>query len=1230
MQNVTRFFYRYGIDTILIFVIKTSYLYVIKTTYTMNRNSIYSLLLLVGLCGCAGNASTEYTRGIGEYPGKVEDYTGPEVVEGGEYRNLALNRAAWHSSSHDYNLTAHLATDGIIIDRIPYHIEVFTHKGPVEKRDSERIFDDNTTSITLEGGSAYLLLKLNGEGTDADMLKLSGTAVCDLDAAKGWNVNVMASYDGNAWDNLGSFKGNDFPGQERMMRNIGGGSQNVAVSSGLKNIKLTPEMKEMIRTMKSRRNFSYEVRIPDGKDYRQFRIDMEAPAVKSWNVAEMDFMNGDAEVSVLPSHEFSSAWMSRTAGAEWIYVDLGAEAEFDRINLHWISRPTGGSVETSDDAETWVKIAELSADEDDMAVKGKGRYVRLSLDGAADGRHIILSEMEVYGTGGVTLRAQEQAPAKDGKMYLAGGGWKIIRAPQEEADGKMLSTAGFDDQAWLPATVPGTVASSYYNAGAIADIRYDDDQLQISESWFYSDFWYRNEFEVPADFAGKTLMLNFDGINWKADVFVNGTQAGRIEGAFTRGRFDITDLVKAGEANALAVRIYRNDNPGIIKEQTRQYTDVNGGDLGADNPTFHATIGWDWIPTVRGRNIGIWNDVYLSSHDGGVTVDDVFFDTDLPLPETSYADIKPVITLTNHNDAETAGSIQVKYGPMSFSSEVTLAAGQTKDVTMAPVRFDNPELWWPNGYGAQHLYDVEVAFVADGKTSDVKKVRSGVREMSYTLEDGILDIFVNGRRLIGNGGNWGYPEIYNNYRAREYDIAVGYHADMNFTMIRNWVGMTGDEEFYEACDRHGVMVWQDFWLANPVDGPNPYDESMFVANAEDYLKRIRNHPSIGLYCGRNEGNPPQTLDGELARLVSEVHPGLYYIPHSASGPVSGYGPYRALPVNEYFGAERGRDRLHSERGMPNVMTYESMTRMLSEENRWPQNNVWGVHDYTLENAQSCATFNQMIETAFGEPSDLKEFTEWAQWINYNGYRAMYESRSWNRKGLIIWMSHSCWPSMVWQTYDYYFEPTAAYFGAKKASAPIRIQWNPVSGQVEVVNNNAMDQNGLKAEVMVLNYDGKTVYQTYAELDSKEDTTVPVCALSFDSPEIDEVYYIKLRLTQGDRILADNFYCLGKEDGNLRKLHSLPEIEIGSDVSMKKTGGEWLATVQLKNNTDVPALMIRLKVYGKKTGESILPAYYSDNYISLMPGEEKTVTISFKEEDTRGERPAVDISGFNLL
>ena len=316
--------------------------------------------------------------------------------------------------------------------------------------------------------------------------------------------------------------------------------------------------------------------------------------------------------------------------------------------------------------------------------------------------------------------------------------------------------------------------------------------------------------------------------------------------------------------------------------------------------------------------------------------------------------------------------------------------------------------------------------------------------------------------------------------------------------------------------------------------------------------------------------------------------------------------------------------------MPNVMTSENMARMLRPENLWPQNGVWGMHDYTLKSAQSAATFNDMTAKAFGsEPASLQEFTERGQWINYNGYRAMYESRGWNRKGLLIWMSHSCWPSMVWQTYDYYFEPTAAYFGAKKASAPIRIQWNPVSGNVEVVNNNALDQDGLTAYAAILNFDGKVVYETSATLDSKEDTTSPVFPLSFDDPDLTDTYYIKLKLTRGNELLADNFYWEGKEDGNYSRLPDLGNAKVSVKTKYTKTADGYKVKATLRNSSRVPALMVRLKMQGSKSGESILPVFYEDNYFSLLGGESKTVEINFKDEDCHGETPELVVKGFNV-
>ena len=236
-----------------------------------------------------------------------------------------------------------------------------------------------------------------------------------------------------------------------------------------------------------------------------------------------------------------------------------------------------------------------------------------------------------------------------------------------------ISTPGFAATDWLPATVPGTVLSSYLDDGAIPDPNYGRNQLQISDSFFYADFWYRDEFAIPKIKTGQHLWLNFDGINWKADVFFNGQKLGRIEGGFMRGRFDLTSLLRPGGANALAVRIIKNATPGSVKEKTLAETDSNGGALGADNPTAHASIGWDWIPTIRGRNTGIWGNVYLTTS-GPVTIEKPYVSTTLPLPDVTRADVNVEVTLRNHEQREITGTLRGQFGDVRFETRVTIAA----------------------------------------------------------------------------------------------------------------------------------------------------------------------------------------------------------------------------------------------------------------------------------------------------------------------------------------------------------------------------------------------------------------------------------------------------------------------------------------------------------------------------------------------------------------------------
>ena len=1168
------------------------------------------------------NRSEYYTRGIGVYPGNPsEDFSPSLKPDSAHYRNLAYRRKAYHSSSYDYNLTAQLVTDGVISDRMPRFLSLYRPNGEVPRREREWLFDQGPYSRNIvEGEDTYFSVALNNWQETATKLQFRGSVAYHEDQlGSGYEYVCQGSNDGTNWTDLGIVKGKGLPGTSSKYKAHSDPNKNSGEPGSLP-----------IRRLNDTIDFHHS------EAYSQYRVNFKMKGAAYWTIHELNFYNQNDLLNFLPSKFYDSAWMSATSGEEWVYVDLGSTSNFNQVILKWINKAIKGKIQVSNNAKEWHNIANLPGGErleDKVLVHGEGRYIRILMTESADHKPYILSEIQVLGKGGMTIQpSASPAPTAD-QINLSGGNWKVQRASLVHATGEDISQPTFQADEWLVATVPGTVLTSYKNAGAVPNPNYADNLFHISESFFNSNFWYRDEFEVPEGFKHDRLFLNFDGINWKANIFVNGQKVGRLEGAFMRGKFDVTDIVEPG-TNVVAVEIIKNEHIGAVKEKFEENTDFNGGILGGDNPTFHASIGWDWISTIRGRNIGIWNDVYVTSK-GNVTLQDPFVQSVLPLPNTSSAILTPEVVVKNHDQAPVEGILTGKIGKISFEQTVTLQGGEEKTVTFNPksfsqLRVKNPKLWWPKGYGEPYLYDANFTFKIAGKVSDTKDFKVGIRQMTFSESQNVLKLYVNGRRFIARGGNWGFSESNLNYRAREYDAAVAYHTDMNFTMMRNWVGQTGDEELYEACDRHGLMIWQDFWLANPSDGPDPTDEALFMANAADYVKRMRNHPSIGIYCGRNEGFPPETLDNGLRKLLKEEHPGIHYISSSADKVVSGHGPYRALPPKRYFTLPQGMDKLHSERGMPNVMNYESLVRTFAPEALWPQNGQWGQHDFTRKGAQSCYTFNELLENGFGKPANAKEFADLAQWINYNGYRALFESRSKQRKGLLLWMTHPCWPSMVWQTYDYYFEPTAAYFGCKKACEPLHIQWNQGTDEVEVVNYSAGNHKKLTAVAQLINLDGSVAWQKETIVNSHEDSTKKCFKLDFND-KLTAVHFVKLILRENGRVVSDNFYLRGVEEGNYQALQTLPKVLLKTRIQTERTDKDhWNATVTINNTSTVPALNIRLNVVGEKDDIQILPMFYSDNYFSLLPGEKKQITLHWKDVDTRGEKPHIVISGYNVI
>ena len=1160
--------------------------------------------------------SNGYTLGIGKYPGRPSENFSPSMAPSATYRNLAFRRMAVASSSYDFNLTAQRVTDGISDRQSPSWLEAFTGRGAVSREQREMAFDDNFSSMVVpaDDGVAFVSFTWHQMMVSFDEVRAYTSVTFNKQLSDGrYEAQLQTSADGRNWITVDTATG-------MATDSVGSGDSKVC------------PMDKSDDNRYAKRQTGMRFRLSHSVRTAHLRLLMHMKGADHWHVTAIEpFVAGRLQ-DALPSQHFGSAWKSGQGKQQWIYVDLGSKSSFDKVMLTWLQQPQSAVIEASDDAVNWTKLCTVphftAMGTQTVACRGEARYVRLLMNQEANGG-IELSELKVMGRGGLLPVARNMEGLKGGRFSLAGGQWQLQRASEVKATGAQLSTTAFKPHNWIPATVPGTVLTSLINIEAVPDPNYSSMIEQISDSYFRSDFWYRDLFRVPAQMAGKRIFLHFDGINWKAEIWLNGRKIDFIEGAFKRGNIDVTPYLKQGD-NALAVRIVHNAHYGAVKEKTRYTTQLNGGILGADNPTMHASIGWDWITTVRGRNIGIWDDVYLTAS-GDVTVADPYVKSLVSQPDT-LASITPSVFVRNHANHIVTGTLTGWVGPLKVEQTVSLAPGEEREVAFSAEQFPQLKnqrlhLWWPNGYGEPYLYDAGFSFSTNGQLSDSLHYRAGIRQFNYTDKDTRLRIFCNGKRIVPLGGNWGFSEQNLNFRSREYEATVAFHRNLNFTMIRNWVGMIGQKAFYDACDANGILIWQDFWLANPYDGPNPYYDNMFLNNAYDYVRRIRSHAAIGLYCGRNEGNPPVSLNPQLEKDVAQLASGTVYIPNSAHYGVSGEGPYNLHPDRDYFKLQSGK--LHSERGIPNVMSIESMKRTFSPDSLWPQSAEWGQHDFTLYGAQRAATFNALMEEGFGTMHNAEEFATYAQLLCYNGYRAMYEGEHKYRMGLLSWMSHSCWPSMVWDTYDYYFDTPAGYYGAKKACEPLHIQWNAYTDSIEVVNLCVGMRKGLQAKASIVGLSGKVLWQQQTTVDSEDDSTLKLFKPEVPQ-DVEPVFLLRLELCDGqDKVLSTNTYIRGRKTDHYEALRTMAKATVAVDnLTAESTAAGSKLTMTLRNTSDSPAMMTRLNLKGND-GEQILPAFYSDNFLVLLPGESRTVSVSYRKEDSRGCTPVVEVSGINV-
>jgi len=832
-------------------------------------------------------------------------------------------------------------------------------------------------------------------------------------------------------------------------------------------------------------------------------------------------------------------------------------------------------------------------------------------------------------------------------------GWKMQDSARVSAEAATISTAGFEPQGWYAATVPGTVLTTLVNNGVYPEPLYGENMRAIPESLNKTSYWYRTTFTVPAGYKGRHTWIHFGGINYSAQIWVNGHEVGTMRGAFIRSDFDVSQFAQPGRRAVLAVLVAPQPHPGAPHEHTVALgVGQNGGETAIDGPTFLSTIGWDWLPAIRDRDTGIWLPVTLDAT-GPVLVKDPFITADLSTthesanlhvsatlenksPKPVTGTLTGVIRLQN-GKAQSAPSRNPQSSEFTFHKSVTIAANGAEAVALGSkstpeLHLSDPKLWWPNGYGPQNLYTLTLRFDVGAKASDITTQQFGIRKIEYQVADSEnLTLSVNGVRVMARGGNWGLDEGMKRIPRERLDAQFHMHALANLNIIRNWVGQSTNPDFYDMADKYGILLWDEFFQPNPLDGPDVSDVPTYLANVTDKVLRYRNHPSIALWCARNEGDPPKELDDTLQKLMSRLDPTRLYQSNSSAGRgVASHGPYYWRSPRFFYVIH---ESFKTETGSVSIPTIESIQGMMPQKDWETINDDWAQHDMAV-GAQRGNEFPTSLAARYGHIRNLADFVQKGQLATYEAFRAMYEGRNAEMfkttTGVITWMSHPAQPSFVWQLYHYDLEPNAALYAVKKASETVHVQFNEENRDIEVVNNRPEALNALTVKAMIYRFDGTLDSKAiYAIAQVPGSSTIKAAQIEV-SARISPLYFIKLDLADASgNPLSSNFYWQHVAQDQFEGLMDLPTVMLDAEASARPEGDKTIVTVTLHNGTSHVALLSHLQLHQKKSGQRVLPVFYSDNYISLVPGESSTVSIEAATKDLQADLPLIELDGYNV-
>ena len=845
------------------------------------------------------------------------------------------------------------------------------------------------------------------------------------------------------------------------------------------------------------------------------------------------------------------------------------------------------------------------------------------------------------------------------------GEWDLKWADGERGGLIHHRVPGLNSEHWLKAEVPGEIHLDLMRQGIIDDPACG--QGILNARWVEEMFWsYRRDFVLPdsLDLAGNKVWLCFGGLDYSARIYLNGILAGAHENAFTPCRLPINDFVSHGK-NTVTVSL-ESGLYHVSERSTRGYYGASDGESDVDELLHkrlwlrkpQSSFGWDWAPRLI--NVGITGDVYIEWQET-VRDDALVLRTEVDGNETGRLKVRwylegisdecrPApesfafqfgVPLHLRSISTTTGAMQkgvfaelhvrVKEADVAFSCPVEIHKGV--HFVEATIEIPDVRRWWCVGQGPQYLYAVNVSLHHAGTCVAERTQSVGFRTVVINQDvnpsggrNFIIEL--NGRKVFAKGANLVPADIITaRIDRKKSEMLVDRALEANFNMLRVWGGgLYESDDFYELCDRKGILVWQEFIFAC---GAYPANDAGFMENVREeatfQIRRLAYHPSLMAWCGNNEQewhiwntkkgvlHPDYALYHMiLPRLLMMEDPDRYYQPSSPLTPLLGYPnaddagdqhPWQVGFANEDYRDYRlMKCRFPNEGGVIGPTSLLSMKTSLAGGSKSPDSLNWQLHDNGIEQWYPYSIADHLLKAWTGKEIrslSLEEYVYLGGMLQGEGlseYITNFRRRKFDSAAAIFWMFNDCWPATrSWSIVDCFGNRNPSFHPVRRACMPVSVAvvYEKDADEVMIFGmNDTPDDHIVELRYGVMTFDGAWRDERIQNVKIKANASIIVASFPFEKWEVMDT----------KRSFA---YAVITQTGTLVARHRLilpmyQEIILGKpSISVHRESNRWIF------RSDIFAMNVCIDLCGEQQ--------LQDNFFDLFPGEEYAVRA--ESEDT---------------